>query len=179
MRMAAALGLLVACTLVTAQEGSTYKVTEHTLNAGGHPRDGVILGSGSFLVTLDAIGDTVAVVSVSGEAYRVDAGFAPAYPPPTEVLNLRFTDDETLLWEANPAAGVYHLYRGAIDRLQGLEYGTCLQSAIVGTTASVPDRPPDGLGYYYLVTVANRLDEEGTKGFDNGMNERGNPYPCS
>ena len=50
---------LAAALPAYAQEGPTFKLTEHAFNAGGHPANGTILSSPTFRVSIDAIGDSV------------------------------------------------------------------------------------------------------------------------
>ena len=108
----------------------------------------------------------------------MDAGFIPAFAPPREVLNLRFTGKDDLAWNHERSIGDYSLYRGLISALPGA-YGACELSGLTLASATDPAAPPAGDGYFYLVTANNRLDEEGTKGFDTlAPTERANPVPC-
>jgi hypothetical protein len=160
------------------QQGPSFKLTEHVFNAGGHPAGGVVMTSASFRVNLDSIGDALADNGLSGPSYRMDAGFAPAYPPPGEVRGLWFSDEQTLHWDPERSAGAYNLYRGLISDLSGLGYGDCHQQEIAGVTYTDGDAPPVGDGHFLLVTARNRLGEEGTKGFDSDSAERANLSPC-
>jgi hypothetical protein len=161
-----------------AQQGATFKLTEHVFNAGGHPANGVVLASPSFRMSLDAIGDAVPMQRLSGPSFRMDASFVAAYPPPGEVLGLRFTAHDTLLWDAERSAGAYNVYREPVSDLSALAYGECRQPGLFTRTASDTEDPPPGTGFFYLVTVENRLGEEGTKGYASDMLERANPEPC-
>jgi hypothetical protein len=173
-----ALSVIVIALPVLAQESPSFKLAEHVFNAGGHPEAGMVMTSASFKVSLDSIGDGVAGTGLSGASFHMDAGFAPAYPPPGEVLALRFYDAENLQWDPERSAGVYNLYRNLMSHLSGLGYGDCHQNDIVGPTFADGDLPPGGDGYFYLVTAENRIGEEGTKGFDSDNVERANPSPC-
>jgi len=161
-----------------AQQGPTYKLTEHAFNAGGHPANGTILSSATFRVSIDAIGDSVAMKLLSGPTYRMEGSFVAAYPPPGEVFGLQFTAPDTLAWDGERSAGVYNLYRDTMSELSSLGYGECHQPGLFGRTTSETEVPPSGDGFFYLVTVENRLGEEGTKGFANGIGERANTAPC-
>ena len=59
-----------------------------------------------------------------------------------------------------------------------LGYGACEQYGLTGNSATDNAAVPAGDGYFYLVTAENRLDEEGTKGFDSAQVERTNDAPC-
>jgi hypothetical protein len=170
-------GLLLALPAL-AQQSSSFKLDEHVLNAGGHPANGTILTSASYEITLDAIGDMISPAVLSGPSYHLDGGFVGAYRPPGEVLELWFESSETLRWSPENSAGDYNLYRDAVGSLSGLGYGTCLENDIPATTWMDFGVPLAGDGYFYLVTVENSLNEEGTKGTDAVGAERANPSPC-
>jgi hypothetical protein len=174
---AALLGLLVTG-LPAAQTSSSYKLEEHVFNAGGHPEAGTVLSSASYRVTIDAVGECVVGTGLGSASYSMDSGFVPAYPPPGEVLNLRFANDTTLQWDPEPSVGVYNLYRDLLGGLSGLGYGDCVQQDLGDETATDSEDPPAADGYFYLVTAENRLAEEGTKGWDSSNDERPNPDPC-
>lgn len=166
-------GLLVPLLLggaVLAQQSASYRLEEFTLNSGGHPAGGVILSSGSYRVTLDAIGDAVVARGLVGASYEMDVSLATAYRPPGEVTGLSFVDAQTLRWSAEPSAGTYNLYRGSQDSLPALAYGSCERQGLVATTATDAEVPAGA--FFYLVTVENRIAEEGTKGFRTGDIER-------
>ncbi len=163
---------------VLAQESPSYKQGEHGLNAGGHPDAGVSLSSSSYRIRLDAVGEGVVAPGLASGSFRMDGGFVPAYPPPGEVLGLRFTDRQTLRWNPERSVGDYSVYRDLVSALSGLGFGSCLDHHVVQEGATDTQTPGAGQGYFYLVTAENRLDEEGTKGFrSNGM-ERPNHAPC-
>ena len=151
-----------------AQQSANFKLTEHVFNGGGHPSDGLVLASTSYRVTLDALGESVVQGGMTSTTFRMDASFASAYPAPGEVGGLAFTDGQTLDWSAERSAGVYDLYR---DETPG-GYGTCEQSDLPGPAATDASTPAVGDCFFYLVTVKNRLGEEGTKGFRSNAGER-------
>jgi hypothetical protein len=171
--------VLIAAVPAAAQTSTNYRLTEQVFNAGGHPSDGIVLSSASFRVTLDAIGESVVGTGLSSASFEMDGSFGAAYPPPGEVLNLRFTDATTLVWDSEKSVGVYNLYRDWLTTLSGLGYGNCEQQDLTDETATDTDTPkPAGRGFFYLVTAENRLNEEGTKGQDSSASERPNPSPC-
>jgi len=169
---------LLLCGTIAAQQSASFKNEEHSFNAGGRPADGVVATSGSFKVSLDAIGDSVALSLVSGDSFGVDGGFVPAYVPPGEVENLHFTDSQTLVWDAEKSVGVYNLYRDVVSNITGLTYGACHEQDVVSETTVDADLPPASDAFFYLVTAENLLTEEGTKGIDSAATERANPAPC-
>ena len=169
---------LAACGAATAQTSPSFKLTEHTLNAGGHPAQGAALASASYHVTLDALGGPVARAGLASASFRADAGFVASYPPPGEVVGLRIAADKsTWSWNAERSVGSYNLYRDLLQALPGT-YGTCLQSALATNTWVDPSKPPLGKGWFYIVTARNRLREEGTKGRGSSGAERPNAAPC-
>ncbi|MCP3995924.1 MAG: hypothetical protein GY722_12800 [bacterium] len=161
-----------------AQQSSSFKLAEHTFNAGGVPSDGVVLASTNFRVTLATVGESIAALRLSSTNIVLDASFASAYSPPGEVRQLRFNDPIRLVWDPEGSSGDYNLYRDLLSNLVGLGYGNCLQLDIAGETTVDLAQPPSGDGYFYVVTAQNRLEEEGTKGVDSAGVERPNPTPC-
>ena len=158
---------------VLAQTSASFKLEEHTFNAGGNPDQGVILTSASFRISLDAIGDAVAATGLSSASFQLDGGFPAGYPPPGEVLNLRLlADAETLEWDAEGSIGSYNLYRDLLSSLTDLGYGGCEQESLTDETTTDTEAVPSGDGYFYLVTAENKLTEEGTKGFHSDATER-------
>jgi hypothetical protein len=155
-----------------AQESTSYKLHEHAFNAGGHPAGGTTPASASYRMTLDAIGEACLGPGSGSASYRMDASLAAAYPPPGEVRGLRFSDEQTLLWDPEESVGSYTLYRGLISDLAGREYGLCTQPGLTEETATDAGDPPLDDGYFFLVTARNRLAEEGTKGADSDDEQR-------
>ncbi len=158
--------------LVLAQTSASFKLEEHTFNAGGNPDGGVILTSASFQISRDAIGDAVAATGLTSASFQLDTGFPTGYPPPGEVNNLLFTDATTLVWDAEGSIGSYNLYRDLLSNLSGLGYGGCEEEDLTDETTTDNDAAPAGDGYFYLVTSENKLTEEGTKGFNSTPTER-------
>ena len=168
--------LLLALGTASAQQSTSFTLEEHVLNAGGTPSQGTEVVSASFRMTVSSIGDTVSAAGLGSTSFQLDSGFAVAYPPPGEVAAmcggagacLAFTDLQTLIWPTERSAGAYNLYRDDT----GGGYGTCEQQDLGATTATDLSAPSTGNAFYYLVTVENRLAEEGTKGFQSVGNER-------
>ena len=156
--------------LAVAQTSTNFTLEEYTLNAGGTPSQGMELTSASFSITLASIGDTLVATGLSSSSFEADVGFDVAYPPPGEVTGLLLlTDKQTLEWAAEPSAGLYNLYRD--DTSDG--YGNCEEQELAATTTTDSSVPTtSGNAFFYLVTVENRLAEEGTKGFQSNTIER-------
>jgi len=173
---AAALLLVLLSGSAVAQTSASFKLQEYTFNAGGTPSNGTEVASASFRMTVSSLGATVAAAGLSSASFQFDSGFGVAYAPPGEVAAmcggagacLAFTDLQTLIWPAERSAGFYNLYRD--DTSFG--YGNCEQQDLATTTAVDAAEPAAGVVFYYLVTVENRLAEEGTKGFQSVAIER-------
>ena len=165
-------GALLAGTAL-AQSSASFKLEEHTFNAGGHPEAGGLPTSAGFRITLHSIGEGVSGQGLNSASFALDACFASAYVPPGEVMNLRFVDEDTLEWDPEKSVGDYNLYRALISDVTGLGFGACEQEHIAEPTTDETDAVPANDGYFYLVTAENRLDEEGTKGFQSDTTERG------
>jgi len=174
--------LVTSCLLLGSvclgQESASYKLQESVLNAGGNPSDGAILASTSFRVTLDSVGEPLLGRALSSGSFRLDGGFVSAYPPPSEVVGLRFDDRSTLAWLSEPSVGVYNLYRDLLSALGGGGYGDCSQRDLPEPGATDAGAPPAGNGWFYLATAKNRLREEGTMGKNSAGTERPNLAPC-
>ena len=164
--------LAAAALPALAQTSTSYKLEEHVLNAGGHPSDGAYMSSASFRIKLDSIGEAVVGSGMSSASYGMDASFGAAYPPPGEVPWMWFSDHDTMHWDAEKSAGVYNLYRDLMSNVSGGGYGDCHSAGVSDTTAIDAGTPPGSDGWFYLVTVENRLREEGTKGGDSTGTER-------
>jgi hypothetical protein len=171
------LGLLalLAAAPAAAQSSTSYKLTETSFNNAGDPVNGATLGSAHYHIKLDTIGAGTGVMSLTSGSFHLDTGFAGVNRPPGEVTGVRFTNPTTLQWNAEPSAEWYEVYQAT--SLPGT-FGTCYAGDL--TTASLIDAstPPLGSRVYYMVTVRNRLREEGTKGFGSTGTERTNTLPC-
>ena len=168
--------VLLAATHATAQTSASYKLTESTINAGGDPQNGVILSSPSFHIKLDSVGDVASSASLASASFHVSGGFVGGYPPPGQVMGMGL-NGATLQWTPEPSAGVYEVYRGLMSSLPGT-FGTCFAGNVSGPTITDASPPPAGQAYFYLVTVRNRLGEEGPKGYQSNGTLEGNPSPC-
>lgn len=168
--------LLLATLPALAQSSASYELSEHTFNAGGNPAGGEILTSTSFRVTLDSIAEGAGGLALGSASYVMDGSFANCFPPPGEVWGLRFTDQQTLVWDPEKSVGSYSLYRGLLGSLAG--YGECEQQDLESETTEDSSSPPTGAGYFYLITASNRLDDEGPLGWDSAGAERANSVPC-
>jgi hypothetical protein len=156
-----------------AQQSPSYKLEEYAFNAGGHPVAGVSPASAGQRITLGSIGESFPLRRHFGPTFVLDGGFLFPYFPPGEVLDLRFTNATTLEWDPQVSAGRYNLYRDALAALGGLGYGGCTQQNLTTATTTDATLAPPGAGFFYLVTVENRLGDEGTKGFRSSGEERG------
>lgn len=177
--------IVVAAALVApatrAQTSTSYSMSEHVFNEGGHPIGATTPASASFKISLGSIGDGLAITALGSASYRMDAGFVPEFGPPDEVLGVRILGDhKTIVWNADPSVGVYNVYRGTVSGLPG-GFGTCWSGAVAVETIVDPIAAPGigtGASLFYLVTAKNRLAEEGTKGFTSAHVERANATPC-
>jgi hypothetical protein len=165
---------LFAAVQAPAQSSANYQIEQGTFNNGGNPVPE--LTSASYRVTLDAIGDGLAATNLTSGSYEMDPGFPPAYAPPGEVLNLRFTSKTQFGWNPEPSVGAYNTYRGDLGVFTG--YGLCLHTGLTATSDTDAQTPAAGAGYFYLVTAENRINEEGIKGFNSGGTPDPNPAPC-
>ena len=159
-----------AVTSVMAQSSASYRLEESVFNAGGHPAQGMTMGSASYRISMNSIGEGVVAVNLAGASYSVDSGFTPAYRPPGIIENLRFVSVDTMEWTPYPGASGYNLYRNKLIYLD--QYGPCFQHGLTSPTATDPEPPTKNVGWYYLVTAENRLDEEGGKGSDSSGDPR-------
>ncbi len=159
---------------VFAQESTSFKLSEHTFNAGGSPQGGIDLTSTSFRLTLSAIGDSVTPATITSASFSLNGGLVGSYPPPGEVANLRFTDSTTLMWDVEPSVGIYNLYQGDSTN----PFGGCQPPGIITETTTFSATPAIGEALFVLLTAENLLAEEGTKGFTSAAMERPNPTPC-
>ncbi len=148
------------------------------MSAGGVPAGGTVLASPNFQLSFAAVGEMVVGTALSSPAFQMDGGFVALFPPPGEVLGLGLSDAVTLEWNPEPSVGTYHLYRDLLSSLSGLGYGICSGPALTNETTTDTDPVPAGDGFFYLMTVRNLLNEEGTKGFDSASMERDNLLPC-
>ncbi len=165
--------LLAGVTAAMAQSSASYQLDEMVFNSGGHPFNGTVLASANYQIRFDSLGENIVGLPMSSPSYSIDSGFGTAYLPPGETTGLRFDTRDTLSWDPERSAGSYNLYRDAIAAVSGGEYGQCSQQGLVAATATDSDPVTLGGGFFYLVTVENRLQEEGSKGADSAGTARG------
>lgn len=161
-----------------AQSSASFELDESVFHAGGHPQAGLQLTSTSYLITVDAIGETLVAPAMQSRTHAMDPGFARSYPPPRDVIQVVLHGDkETISWAPERSVGKYRVYRGDLDLLP-VDYGVCRVSDVNGEQAPVDEYPDPGDAYFYLVTAESRLLEEGSKGLDSSGALRANPAPC-
>jgi hypothetical protein len=172
------IGVFLLGASVLAQQSTNFKISDHTFNAGGHPDAGAVLTSATYRITFDVIGDGTVGSNLSSTSFRMGGSFAACYAPPGEVPGLSFTGPGTLVWQLEPSAIRYNLYRDLVSNVVGSGYGSCEQYDLPDGTTTDTDPVPAGDGFFYLVTADNRLDEEGTKGRASDGSERPNSASC-
>jgi hypothetical protein len=158
------LAILTLTGSVAAQESAGYQAREHVLNAGGHPAEGITPTSASYRISLDSLGDGVVWARLASPSFRLDGGSAAAALPPGEVTGLRWTDRQILVWDREPAAFSYGVYRGALADAAGPAYGDCALADVAATLVVDTTSPSSGEGFFYLITARNGLNEQGPKG---------------
>jgi hypothetical protein len=167
--------LLISAYLI-AQSSTNYIIEQGTFNNGGNPAPAV--GSDTYKLKTDSIGDGISGVAMSSASYQMSGGFVYSYPIPPEIKNLRFTSKTAITWDAEPLAKYYQIYTAELTTLPG-GWGGCDQR-VTSPPATLSGKDPDpGKGYFYLVTGANSIQEEGTKGYQSGNVQRTNTVPCS
>jgi len=110
----------------------------------------------------DHDGDDLALVDI-GAYERENVGLSPA-----EVSNLRWSDAQTLIWDAVVPVADYHVYRDSISTLGYDAFGTCrndLDADRTDTELVDTEVPPPGITLYYLITADDGGGNEGTLGF--------------
>ena len=122
MGLKAVLSCLFLANVCLAQQSSSYKLSEQTFNAGGHPANGVVLASTSFTVRLDAIGGSFAGIGGPGRTAQTAASLRRTRRR-VKCSRSSFLDATTLKWRPERSAGVYSLYRDCsqVSRVWGTE----------------------------------------------------------
>lgn len=162
--------------LVFAQSAGNYVQDEHIFNEGGNPLQGQVLASTNFIITLDAVGQSLGLTELSGSSFQMQAGFVPAYPPPLETLNLKFVTKTQMIWDHEKSVGTYNIYRGNGDNFA--PFGACMSKSLPSENGQDSEIPAPNQFFYYLVTAENQIEEEGTKGYESDGTERINAAPC-
>jgi hypothetical protein len=168
---------VVGLSAALAQQSTSFRLSEQTLNQGGRPQHGSIATSPRYRVTLDSLGDGIIGRSLSAPSFRMDIGFASAYPPPGEVGGVRFISRTTLGWNHESSIGTYNIYRQRIDQLPG-NHGDCVASGLTTAIWSDLATPTAARGFFYLIAAENRLREEGGLGKSSLGVSRSNNTPC-
>jgi hypothetical protein len=76
-----------------------------------------------------------------------------------------------LQWLPETGALGYNVYRGLLSELSAFDYGSCFRSGLTATLTGVPNEPPPGDGFFYLITVELPTGE-GSLGSDSDGVER-------
>ena len=163
--------LAVALAVAPALAGAPYTLEEVSFDGGGEME----LASPEYEMNFVGIAPPGAIDELTSDEYVISGGIAPIYRPAGEVGGLLLTGANSLTWDAESSAGSYNLYRGSIVGLAAGNYGSCLQTAITGTATIDSETPAPSTGVFYLVSVTNLLDEEGTTGSDSQGATRPNP----
>jgi len=165
---AAALAICTSGGLLLAQQSASFALEGTTLNEAGRPENGTLAQSGSFQITLDAVGEALPAFDAVSASFNLSGGVVGAYAPSAEVQALGFVSAggaaPALAWAPLPTAVRYDVYRGATGSLPG-SFGACLASNLASTSYNDAAAPLPKTGFFYLVTGENRLGEEGTKGY--------------
>jgi hypothetical protein len=124
---------------------------------------------------LDHDGDGLAVNDV-GAYERRNTELTPG-----EVQNVRWDFDFRMIWDAEPSAVEYHIYRGLLTDLSYQSFGSCRDDLDSNRTDTQLDDFEDPLnpgdGFFYSVTAEDDAGNNGTLGFGTSA-ERSNFTPC-
>jgi hypothetical protein len=156
---------------VIAQSSATFRVEASVFNSGGHPAQGLTMTSSSYRISMDSIGESLISSALSSSSFELDSGLGSAYRPAGLVTNLRFASKDTMDWDVHRSAGRYNLYRDELANIGA--YGSCFNPGLISPSASDSQAPASGAVFFYLVTVVNRLGEEGGKDSDGSGVPRG------
>ncbi len=121
----------------------------------------------------DFDGDGLAFVDPG--AYEKGSSLSPG-----AVTGLEWTDEESLLWQEEPSAALYHVYRGLISNIGYAHFGVCadgLDSVLTDESLGEPSVPPAGEIYFYVVSAESLAGAEGSLGLATCV-ERSNFTPC-
>ncbi|HET9480392.1 MAG TPA: hypothetical protein VFP98_01420 [Candidatus Polarisedimenticolia bacterium] len=164
--MAATAALTALAAQAQAQQSASFMIKEATLNSGGQPWQGANPASPSYILRPDSLGEGFVSPALTSASFRLSAGHVQAFPTPGEVDNLALLDSATLVWDPEPLAGHYHLYRaGPMGVPTGVgPVADCLQGDLTGTTAGDPVTPPPGQAFFYFVNAVNCIGVQGPDG---------------
>ncbi|MCP3982143.1 MAG: hypothetical protein GY716_22785 [bacterium] len=73
-----------------------------------------------------------------------------------------------LTWQPENGATAYNVYRGLVGQLPQ-DYGSCYRSGLSGTSVAIPETPPPGETYFYLITGEIPGADETTGGNGQGQ----------
>lgn len=141
---------------VPAQSSAGFRIEEHAFNSGGQNPGVSEASSAGFRITLGSIGEGPAGAALAGPSYSAEVSFPASYAPPGEVAGLRFDSETDFRWLPEPSRGEYNVYRDGACFILGLNLEQASDTLPI----------PPGVLHRYLVTVENRVAEEGTPGFD-------------
>ena len=99
---------------------------------------------------------------------------------PGEGTGTSYQDATTLLWDPEPAAATYDVFRGVVGPGESLGYClsmTLLQSGVTATMITDTDEPPLGSLFYYAIQALDGLGNMGTLG-NADCAERSRPDLC-
>jgi hypothetical protein len=99
---------------------------------------------------------------------------------PGEVLNLRFETKDRIVWDVEPAAVEYHIYRDLVSNLSYASFGVCrddLEANRMDDQLEDFENPMTGQTFFYLVTADDGGMGQGTLGYATGA-ERSNFNAC-
>lgn len=164
------------CSLSFPQESPNYKNNEYAFNNGSNPAPEIV--STNFKITLSSIGDGIFPPWALSSNYYISSGFTVSYPPPSEVLNLRFTSKTEMIWDPEWSVGTYNVYRGITYDLPSGDYGNCVAYNLTSTSYSDTEIPISGHCFFYIITAVNKIKEEGTMGYKSDGTKRNNFRPC-
>jgi hypothetical protein len=85
-----------------------------------------------------------------------------------------------MIWDTEPTAVEYHVYRDDLANLSTARFGACadtLDPTRTDTSLTDAEQPVVGQCFTYLVTAQETGGDEGTLGFATGA-ERSNFCPC-
>lgn len=98
---------------------------------------------------------------------------------PGEVaVDLKFSNQTTLIWTASYQVDTYSLYRGSISIYGPWTFNqTCFAGPLSGAAAVDTQNPPSDALFFYLVTGRNGCGD-GTPGFASNGAQRPTAIPC-
>jgi hypothetical protein len=123
------------------------------------------------------------VDGVGGGLAQNDCGALEFLDPmrsPGDVLNVKFETDFRIVWDIEPAAVEYHIYRDALSSLSYASFGLCRDDLEVNRTDNQLEDFEDPLtrgAFFYLISAEDLVGGLGTLGYATGA-ERSNFNAC-